>query len=151
VNRLWALGFGLCALTASPAFAQYGSAPPRPNPANAKTGILSRVSIDQKIGQQLPLGLTVKDEGGRDVRLGDYFGGKPVVMALAYYECPMLCTQVLNGITGALKTVSLEAGKTTRSSSSASIRATATRWRRRRRRRTSITTGVRDRPPASTS
>jgi protein SCO1/2 len=91
--------------------AQYGDAPPRPNAANVKSGILKEVSIDQKIGQQLPLDLTFTDEHGRQVRLGQYFGGKPVVMALAYYECPMLCTQVLNGMTGALKTLSFDAGR----------------------------------------
>ena len=45
------------------------------------------------------------------MRLGDYFGRQPVVLALAYYECPMLCTQVLNGMTAALKNVSFDAGK----------------------------------------
>jgi len=68
------------------------------------------VGIDQRIGQQLPLDLPFKDDGGRDVRLGEFFGTKPVVLALAYYECPMLCTQVLNGMTGALKTLSFDAG-----------------------------------------
>jgi protein SCO1/2 len=101
----------LTLLLPAAASAQYGSAPPRPNPANAKTGLLKDVSIEQKIGQQLPLDLTFKDEHGQDVQLGQYFGKKPVVMALAYYECPMLCTQVLNGMTGALKTLSFEAGK----------------------------------------
>jgi protein SCO1/2 len=101
----------LALLAPASAYAQYGDAPPRPNPANAKSGILKEVSIEQKIGQQLPLDLTFKDERGSDVRLGQYFGGKPVVMALAYYECPMLCTQVLNGMTGALKTLSFDAGK----------------------------------------
>ena len=99
------------ALAATAAYAQYGEAPPRLNAATVKSGILKEVSIEQKIGQQLPLDLTFKDETGHDVRLGEYFGGKPVVLALAYYECPMLCTQVLNGMTGALKTLSFDAGK----------------------------------------
>jgi protein SCO1/2 len=86
-------------------------APPEINPASRKPAILDKVGIDQKIGQQLPLDLTFTDEAGRDVKLGDFFGKRPVVMALAYYECPMLCTQVLNGMTGALKTLSFEAGK----------------------------------------
>jgi protein SCO1/2 len=93
------------------ASAQYGAAPPRPTAATAKPGILQQVHIDQKIGQPLPLDLAFKDEKGRDVRLGEFFTGRPVVLALAYYECPMLCTQVLNGMTGALKTLSLDAGK----------------------------------------
>ena len=52
------------------------------------------------------------DENGRDVRLGDYFGTRPVVLALAYYECPMLCTQVLNGtVSGAAASSSSTPGK----------------------------------------
>jgi len=92
------------------ASAQYGEPPPRPD-ANVRTGILKSVSIDQRIGEQLPLDVTFHDETGRTVRLGDVFHDKPVVLALAYYDCPMLCTQVLNGMTGALKTLSLDAGK----------------------------------------
>jgi protein SCO1/2 len=93
-------------------YAQYADPPPRPTSVTAKPGLLKSIAIDQKIGEQLPLNLTFKDEHGTDVRLGQYFGGsKPVVMALAYFECPMLCTQVLNGMTGALKTISFEAGK----------------------------------------
>ena len=99
----------LCA--ASPASAQYSAGPQRPDAAHQKPAVLKQVGIDQKIGQQLPLDLTFKDEAGRDVRLGEYFTGRPVVLALAYYDCPMLCTQVLNGMTGALKTLSFDAGK----------------------------------------
>jgi len=105
------LALGAWALSASVASAQYGDAPPRPDPSSAKPAILQNVGIDQRIGQQLPLDLVFRDEDGRDVRLGQYFGGKPVVLALAYYECPMLCTQVLNGMTAALKTLSFDAGK----------------------------------------
>jgi protein SCO1 len=111
VRLAGALAIGLWALSASTAYAQYGDAPPRPNAANVKSGILKEVSIDQKIGQQLPLDLTFKDERGNDVRLGQYFGGKPVVMALAYYECPMLCTQVLNGLVSALGVLNFDVGR----------------------------------------
>ena len=86
-------------------------APPEINPVSKKPAILDKVGLDQKIGQQLPLDATFTDETGRAVTLGDYFGSRPVVMALAYYECPMLCTQVLNGMTGALKTLSFDAAK----------------------------------------
>jgi protein SCO1/2 len=95
---------------AAPVHAQYAEGPMRGQAVSAKPGILQQVGIDQKIGQQLPLGLTFRDETGRDVQLGQYFNGKPVVMALAYYECPMLCTQVLNGVTAALKLVPMNAG-----------------------------------------
>ena len=105
-----------CVLTALlfgavPAHAQYAAGPQRPNPVSEKTGLLKSIGIDQKIGQQLPLDTTFKNEVGADVRLGDFFNGRPVVLALAYYDCPMLCTQVLNGMTGALKTLSFDAGK----------------------------------------
>lgn len=73
---------------------------------------LTKIGIDQKLGEQLPLETELKDESGKAVKLGDYFSkGRPVVLALVYYECPMLCNQVLNGLTGSLKGMSLEAGK----------------------------------------
>jgi protein SCO1/2 len=97
--------------TCAPAFAQYAEGPKRAEPVNARPGVLARVGIDQKIGQQLPLDLRFRDETGRDVKLGDFFGPRPVVVALAYYDCPMLCTQVLNGMTGSLKTLSFDAGR----------------------------------------
>jgi protein SCO1/2 len=72
---------------------------------------LKDVGIDQKLDSQLPLEDHFRDEAGRDVRLGDYFGKRPVVLALAYYDCPMLCTQILNGMTRALKTLTFEPGQ----------------------------------------
>jgi protein SCO1/2 len=111
VKRLLALGLGLWVSGVLPAHAQYGNPPERSTASLEKPGLLGKIGIDQKIGQQLPLDLTFRDEDGRDVKLGQYFGSRPVVLALAYYECPMLCTQVLNGMTGALKTLSFDAGK----------------------------------------
>lgn len=72
--------------------------------------LLREVGIDQKLGDQVPLDLEFRDEQGRTVKLGQYFGEKPVVLALVYYECPMLCTQVLNGLTSALKVLKFDAG-----------------------------------------
>ena len=106
----WALGLGLL-IGAVPAQAQYANPPERSTASIQRPGALGQVGIDQKIGQQLPLGLVFRDEDGKDVKLGQFFGSRPVVLALAYYECPMLCTQVLNGMTGALKTLSFDAGK----------------------------------------
>ena len=80
-------------------------------PTSAKPGILSRIGIDQRLNHSLPLDLPFVDEHGKDVRLGDFFGKRPVLLALVYYECPMLCTQVLNGVTGALKTINFDVGK----------------------------------------
>lgn len=87
------------------------SSPPSPEPATERPAALRDVAIDQKINNQLPLDARFKDAEGKDVTLGQYFGtGRPVVLALVYFECPMLCTQVLNGLTGALETMSLDAG-----------------------------------------
>ena len=80
--------------------------------SNGMPQALQAVGIEQKLNSQLPLDAVFKDENGKEVRLGEYFGkGKPVVLALVYYECPMLCNEVLNGLTGSLKGVSFDAGK----------------------------------------
>ena len=81
------------------------------DPASAKPGVLGRVGIDQRIGEQIPLDLQFTDETGKPVRLGDYFGKRPVILALVYYECPMLCTQVLNGLVTALGVMNFEPGR----------------------------------------
>lgn len=73
--------------------------------------ILQQVGIDQHLNQQLPLDLHFRDEAGKDVRLGDYFGNRPVILSLVYYRCPMLCGEVLNGMTSALSVVSFDLGK----------------------------------------
>ena len=106
----WLLATALALGVPATADAQYAAGPQRPQAVSQKPEIFKQVGIDQKIGQQLPLDLIFKDEGGREVRLGQFFNGKPVVMALAYYECPMLCTQVLNGMTAALNVVELNVG-----------------------------------------
>lgn len=73
---------------------------------------LKKVGIEQKLNAQLPLDAEFKDESGKTVKLGEYFGkGRPVILALVYYECPMLCNEVLNGLTGSLKGISFDAGK----------------------------------------
>jgi protein SCO1/2 len=70
------------------------------------------VRIDDKAGTQLPADVHFKDQNGREVVLGDYFdGSRPVVLVMAYYTCPMLCTIVLNGVTNALREVAWNAGE----------------------------------------
>jgi len=81
------------------------------SPANAKPGLLDKIGIDQRLNERVPLDLMFKDETGREVRLGEFFGKRPVVLALVYYECPMLCTQVLNGAVSALSVLSFDVGK----------------------------------------
>ncbi|RPJ81751.1 MAG: SCO family protein [Acidobacteria bacterium] len=72
---------------------------------------LTSVGIDQKLNSQVPLDLKFRDESGKQVRLGDFFGKKPVVLSLVYYECPMLCTLVLNGMLTSFKVLSFDVGK----------------------------------------
>jgi len=70
-----------------------------------------QVGFDQRLGGQVPLDLEFRDEDGRTVRLGDLFGGRPVLLSLAYYGCPMLCGMSLQGIASSLKTLSFDAGR----------------------------------------
>lgn len=72
---------------------------------------VKRVGFDQNLNAQIPLDLPFRDETGRAVTLRDYFKSKPVMLALVYYECPMLCTVVLNGITRSLKMVPFTPGR----------------------------------------
>ncbi|MBC7898647.1 MAG: SCO family protein [Saprospiraceae bacterium] len=73
---------------------------------------LQKIGIEQKLGESLPLETEFKDENGQTVKLGQLFNKqKPVILAFVYYECPMLCNEVLNGLTGTLKGISFDAGK----------------------------------------
>jgi protein SCO1/2 len=72
---------------------------------------LQGVGIDQKLDQRLPLDLAFRDETGKAVRLGDYFGDRPVLLTLAYYHCPMLCPMVLDGLVRSLRPLSLDLGR----------------------------------------
>src|SRR5689334_15357190 len=69
---------------------------------------LRNVGLDQKLNGEVPLGLRFRDESVRAVPLSSYFGSKPVILALVYYQCPMLCTQILNGLVISLRGMSLE-------------------------------------------
>lgn len=80
--------------------------------ADQMPGALKEVTFRQQLNEQLPLDARFKDENGTDVRLGDYFKtGKPVVLAFVYYQCPMLCIQVMNGISSALKPLTFTPGE----------------------------------------
>jgi protein SCO1 len=79
-------------------------------PANVRPPGLQNVGIEQRLNQQVPLDLAFRDETGKAVRLADYFGQKPVILNLVYYKCPMLCSQVLIGLTGALKVLKFDVG-----------------------------------------
>ena len=104
----------LCAAMLAPALvaqvSSYGEK--ETGPVNDKPpAILNGVGIAQNLNQQLPLGLTFTDDAGRQVQLGSYFGKRPVILALVYYQCPMLCSEELNGLTGALQMVKFVPGK----------------------------------------
>ena len=74
-------------------------------------GVTAQAGFDQELGAKLPLAAHFRDESGRELPLGDYFGRRPVILAPVYYGCPLLCGQVLAGLTRGLKPLSLEAGK----------------------------------------
>jgi protein SCO1 len=79
--------------------------------ASAIPAPLREIGFDQNLDADVPLDTPFRDETGRTVLLGDYFGKRPVVMVFAYYDCPMLCTLVINGLSSALKVMSLSPGK----------------------------------------
>jgi protein SCO1/2 len=89
----------------------YGAAPATGQVSTGLPKVLKSVGIDQRLNEQIPLDAVFKDERGQDVRLGQYFNGKPVVLSLVYYSCPMLCNQVLNGMMGSLRQVSFNIGE----------------------------------------
>jgi protein SCO1/2 len=92
---------------AAPASAQWIRQKQDPPPRQ----ITQSVGIEQRLNAQVPLDLRFRDDHGRDVALGEFVGERPVVLALVYYECPMLCNQVLNGLTQTLKVMSLDVGR----------------------------------------
>lgn len=109
----------VCLLAITSAFAQappgpssplYGARPSAGEPATGLPTALKEIRIEQKLDQQLPLDLPFRDESGQEVRLGQYFGKKPVVLAFVYYECPQLCTQVLNEMVKAFRVLPFQVG-----------------------------------------
>src|SRR5947209_11792 len=74
-------------------------------------GILNEIGVDQKLNASVPLDLSFKDESGMDVQLREFFHGKPVILSLVYYECPMLCSMTLNGLVKGLRPLAFDAGR----------------------------------------
>jgi len=72
--------------------------------------VLDEVRIEQRIGEQVPLDLAFTDATGTPVRLGDLLKDRPVILSMVYYECPMLCTQVLNGLLSSVRSMKFEIG-----------------------------------------
>lgn len=96
-----------------PASAQEFPSPVRETGIPAKTmpTPLKNIGYDQKLGESLPLTAPVRDEEGREVPLGSFFGERPVILALAYFRCPMLCNVVMDDLATSLKVVPFTAGK----------------------------------------
>ena len=83
-----------------------------PDSKSVRPPALEHVGIDQKLDSQVPLDLEFRDETGKPVKLGDYFHtGRPVLVNLVYYKCPMLCGEVLQGISSAVKVLPFMPGK----------------------------------------
>lgn len=80
-------------------------------PASVRPPGLKNVGIEQRLNEQIPPQLIFRDETGKTVKLADYFGSKPLILNLVYYKCPMLCSEVLAGLTSALKPMKLDVGK----------------------------------------
>jgi protein SCO1/2 len=80
-------------------------------PANLRPPGLKHVGIEQHLDEQIPANLAFRDETGKPVRLGDYFGRKPLILNLVYYQCPMLCGEVLSGLESALRVLKFDVGK----------------------------------------
>ncbi len=102
----------LLVLSVTPSFAQYSADRPVGSTAQQAPAWQKNAGIDQKLNGTLPLGDAFKDESGRDVKLGDLFHhDRPVMMALMYYNCQMLCPQVLHGMASALRQSGFRVGK----------------------------------------
>ncbi len=110
----WLAAMLCCALLSAPVFAQvssYGDKENGENSGDQLPQVLQKVGVSQHLNQQLPLDAAFVDESGKAVRLGDYFGKKPAILALVYYTCPMLCSEEMDGLTSSLEMVKLTPGK----------------------------------------
>jgi protein SCO1 len=82
-----------------------------PAPPVASSEVLQKIGIDQNLNTQIPLDLVFRNELGKEVQLKDLINGKPTVLSLVYYRCPMLCTMTLNGMSSAFKPLKLDVGR----------------------------------------
>jgi len=94
-----------------PAFSQGMTKGIMSPPANVRPPSLKNVGIEQHLDDQIPPELVFRDETGKSVRLGDYFGKKPMILNLVYYQCTMLCGEVLSGLESALRVLKFDVGK----------------------------------------
>jgi protein SCO1/2 len=106
-----AVGWACTALASAQMYPGNGMGTMSMPPPTQRPPMLQQVAIEQRLDAQIPPDLAFRDETGKAVRLKDYFGKKPIVLNLVYYNCPMLCGEVLSGLTGALSLVSFDIGK----------------------------------------
>ena len=109
--RSWLIGLVIASalfLHLSPAAAQFTDPT---QSVGVRPELLKEVGVDQKLNDSIPLDLTFRDERGNLVALRQYFGSKPVILTLVYFNCPMLCTQVLNGLDRSLELIPMSIGK----------------------------------------
>ncbi len=109
MKKIWGILFAVCVMPFASGYADTLSQPLIAQKPIDK--MISEIGIDQKLNQQLPLSLEFRDEKGGTVRLGDYFGSKPVILSLVYFRCPMLCSLVLEGMVKSLRPLKLNPGK----------------------------------------
>ena len=109
-RQIGAAVFALSVL-ALPAWGQGITQGPLSPPANVRPPGLKNVGIEQRLNEQIPPALAFRDESGKAVQLGDYFGKKPMILTLVYYQCPMLCGEVLSGLNSALRVLKFDVGK----------------------------------------
>jgi len=100
-----------CALTAGAQVSSYGDKQTGENTGDQLPTVLQKVGVEQHLNQQLPLDAQFVDDHGNTVRLGDYFGKRPAIVSLVYYNCPMLCSEEMDGLASALEMVKLTPGK----------------------------------------
>ncbi len=99
-------------LAAALALAGLALAPPARGAENDVPAPLQGVDVEERLGGLVPRDATFTDQDGKPVRIGDYLGtGKPVILSLVYYECPLLCGMILSGQARAMKETGLELGK----------------------------------------
>lgn len=100
-----------CALVAGAQVSSYGDKQTGENAGDQLPTVLEKVGIEQHLNQQLPMDAQFVDDRGNTVRLGDYFGKRPAIVSLVYYNCPMLCSEEMDGLASALEMVKLTPGK----------------------------------------
>ncbi|QNI31457.1 SCO family protein [Alloacidobacterium dinghuense] len=106
-----AAGLAFATSAASAQVSSYGDKQMGDPAGDHLPAVLTRATIVQKLNTQIPLDGQFIDETGKAVRMGDYFGRRPAILSLVYYNCPMLCSEELNGLVGALEMVKFRPGK----------------------------------------